>query len=101
MNEQENEPRNLLAKLADLFHHTRASAVVAAVSASAPLLVKFVGEDSSVHLEIIIVAVSAYFALNVITDRLLHKVLDVEISAISVTVRLMRLSLEQRKAAAK
>jgi hypothetical protein len=102
MSEQENEPRAKLGKfLSHLFHHTALSTTIAAVSLAAPLVNRFLGENSSIQLEILIIAVATYFALNIFTDRLVHKVLDVELSVFSVTFRLMRLTLEQRKAVAK
>jgi hypothetical protein len=105
MDDHENERPSFLVKLAKVVapfvHHAYVSALLGVIGATLPLLFKVFGEDSNIPLGALIGAVAGYFALNIITDRLAKSVLDVEISVVSLTVRLMRLSLAERAAAAK
>lgn len=105
MDEQENERLSLLAKLAKVVsphvHHTLISVAMGLVGAVMPLLFKVFGEDSNIPVVVLISAVAIYFVLNVVTDRLTHSILDIEISVASVTVRLVRLAISERVVAAK
>lgn len=105
MDDKENERPSLLVKLAKavapLVHGARLSMALSVVGAALPLFLMFFGEDFTTLFGFLILGVSSYFALNIITDRLAKSFLDVEISTFSVTVRLVGLAIAERTAAAK
>lgn len=105
MSEDDNEPRGLLETMAraisPLVHHAVISILAALVGLLAPLLYILFGESYDFPIGILIGIVVAYFGLNVLTDRVTRTFLDVEISVLNLTVRLMRLTIAERTVAAR
>lgn len=102
MDNQENSHSSLLVKLAKavapFVHRAFASTLLGAIGATLPFLFMFLGENSNIPLGVLICTVAAYFALNIMTDRLIR---DVEITVALLTAHEIMLSLPERAAAAK